>query len=451
MRHSQRISVIGAGLAGSEAAWQIAESGIAVDLFEMRPIRKTEAHSSDRFAELVCSNSLGSDSPNAASRILKDELTHLNAFVLAAARKHRVPAGASLAVDRALFSDEITKRLESHPLVTIRREEVTQIPKSDLCIIATGPLTSPDLATQLKALAGGDALYFYDAISPIVSTESLDKTAMFAASRYDKGDPDFLNIPLTQEQYETFVDELNKAEVVLAHDFEEERYFESCLPIETIASRGKLTLAFGPMKPVGLNDPKTGKRAYAVIQLRAENKYLTAYNLVGFQTKMKYKEQERIFRSLPGLKDAEFLRLGSMHRNTYLDSPKVLLPSLQLKSAAHVLVAGQITGCEGYLESSATGLLAGLNACRLLKGEAPLILPETTMLGALIAAITDPARVPFQPMNVNMGLFPPLGVVQKFKDKQKRNAAYAERSQGDLNVWMNLPETKIVRQAIAGA
>ncbi len=437
MRHSQRVVVIGAGLAGSEAAWQIASQGIEVDLYEMRPTRHTEAHTTSGFAELVCSNSLGSNSPNSASRILKEELTQLGAFVLAKAFENSVPAGASLAVDRQKFSDKITQTLESHPKITVRREELAEIPRSSCVVIASGPLTSPALAKDLTSLAGTDSLYFYDAISPIVSTESLDQNEMFTASRYGKGEPDFLNIPLTQAQYENFVEKLIQAEVVLAHDFEEEKYFESCLPIETLASRGKLTLAFGPMKPVGLTDPKTGKRAFAVIQLRAENRFLTAYNLVGFQTKMKYKEQERIFRELPGLRNAEFLRLGSMHRNTYLDSPRVLTGSLQLRNEPGLFIAGQITGTEGYLESSATGLLAGLNAARHLQGKEPLVLPNKTILGALVEAITDPKRSPFQPMNVNMGLFPPLGETQKFKDKQKRNAAYAGRSKQELSLWLS--------------
>jgi len=432
MSVASKITVIGAGLAGSEAAWQIASRGIPVDLWEMRPQRMTEAHTGPKFAELVCSNSFGSDSPHAASRILKDELARLGAFVLSTARTYRVAAGASLAVDRELFSQAITEALESSPLVTIRREELSRIPEG-IVVIATGPLTSPALSEELARVVGSSSLYFYDAISPIVSSESLDMSRLFLANRYDKGDTaDFLNLPLTREQYDMLVADLLSGDVVLPHDFEKEKYFEGCMPIEALAARGPKTLAFGPLKPVGLVDPKTGKRAYAVIQLRAENNYRTAYNLVGFQTKLKYKEQERIFRKLPGLEQAEFLRLGSMHRNTYLDSPRVLSPTLQLKNEPRVLVAGQLTGTEGYLESSATGLWAGLNAARLSAGLEPLVAPATTMLGALLATISDPTRKNFQPTNSNMGILPPLeGQVRR--DKAERNAAYAARSEETLN------------------
>jgi len=422
----QKVIVIGGGLAGSEAAWQLAEGGVSVDLYEMRPVRNTEAHTTDQLAELVCSNSFGSESPNAASRILKDELEMLGGFILNQARLARVPAGASLAVDRDVFARAITATLEKHPLITLHREEITEIPDDEIVIVATGPLTSSSLAASLGKLIGQQSLYFYDAISPIISTESLDLNQMYRGSRYGKGEPDFLNIPLTKEQYEAFVKDLTEAEVVMAHDFEKEKYFESCMPIETIAARGPMTLAFGPMKPVGLEDPRTGQRPYAVIQLRTENRHFTSYNLVGFQTKMKYKEQERVFRKLPGLESAEFLRLGSMHRNTYINSPQHLGPTLQLRNHPHVFVAGQLTGTEGYLESSATGFIAGTNALRLCRGESLATLPPETILGALLLTISDPTRVPFQPMNVNIGLFPPLGV--RVKNKQERNAAHAERS-----------------------
>lgn len=435
MRHKE-VVVVGGGLAGSEAAWQLASRGVPVRLCEMRPTKKTEAHSTADLAELVCSNSLGSLSDNSASRILKDELTRLNAFVLAKAFENAVPAGASLAVDRLLFSREITKAIEEHPMIKIERNEITELPTEGVVIVATGPLTTKPLCEQLIRLTGSQSLYFYDAISPIVSLESLDLEKMYYASRYGKGDPDFLNIPLDKEQYFSFVEELTQAEVVMAHDFEEERYFESCLPIETIASRGKLTLAFGPMKPVGLEDPKTGRRPFAVIQLRTENRFRTAYNLVGFQTKMKYGEQQRLFRQLPGMEEAEFLRLGSMHRNTYIDSPRVLKATLQLRADSRIFIAGQLTGTEGYLESSATGWLAGFNAARVSKGEEPVALPPETMLGGLLATITDPLRTPFQPMNANMGILPPNEPAPKKRDKAQRNLAFSTRSQSTLGKWM---------------
>jgi methylenetetrahydrofolate--tRNA-(uracil-5-)-methyltransferase len=430
------IHVIGAGLAGSEASYQIAMRGIPVVLHEMRPQKMTEAHATSQFAELVCSNSFGSISPNSASRILKDEIKALGGFVLSVAESIAVPAGASLAVDRLKLSQIITETLEKHPLVTIKREEVTEIPKDEITVLATGPLTSQNLIQSLKPIFGDNSLYFYDAISPIVSTDSLDLEKLYYANRYDKGETkDFLNIPLTEEQYNTLVDDLLSGDVVLPHNFEEEKYFESCMPIEAIAARGRKTLAFGPMKPVGLNDPKTGKRPFAVVQMRTENIYKTAYNLVGFQTKLKYKEQERIFRKLPGLEQAEFLRLGSMHRNTYIDSPRLLHSSLQLKSQPQVFMAGQLTGTEGYLESTATGLMAAVNATQFYQDRPCFILPEKTMLGALLNTITDPNRVSFQPMNVNMGLLPPLESFSG-KDKKVKNALLSERSQGELKSWI---------------
>ncbi len=429
------IHVIGGGLAGSEATFQIAMRGIPVILHEMRPTQKTEAHTTSQLAELVCSNSFGSVSPNSASRILKDELKELGAFVLSVAESAAVPAGASLAVDRTKLSEIVTATLGQHPLVTIERQEVTELPTDAITIIATGPLTSSKLIQSLQPIFGDNSLYFYDAISPIVSTDSLDLNKLFYANRYDKGDTkDFLNIPLSEEQYNTLVDDLLSGEVVLPHNFEEEKYFESCMPIEAIAARGRKTLAFGPMKPVGLTDPTTGKRPFAVIQLRTENRHKTSYNLVGFQTKLKYKEQERIFRKLPGLESADFLRLGSMHRNTYIDSPRLLDSSLSLRKNQRVFVAGQLTGTEGYLESTATGLLAGINAAQLYLDRPSYELPETTILGALLQTITDSNRTNFQPMNVNMGLFPPL---ENFsgKDKKEKNRLLAIRSKNSLDEW----------------
>lgn len=423
------VRVIGAGLAGSEAAWQLAEAGVAVELHEMRPVKMTEAHTTAKFAELVCSNSFGSDTPHHASHILKEELRVLGAFVLSIARKHQVPAGSSLAVDRETFASEISETLSRHPKITIHHNELCEIPPNGITIVATGPLTSASLCRSLADTIGTGSLYFYDAISPIVSAESLDFDKLFFANRWGKGDsPDFLNLPLTQEQYNALVDDLLTGDCVLPHEFEEEKYFEGCMPIEAIAARGRQTLAFGPLRPVGLNDPKTGKRAHAVIQLRTENKYKTAYNLVGFQTKLKYKEQERIFRKLPGLENAEFLRLGSMHRNTYLDSPRVLTPGLALKKRPEVFIAGQLTGTEGYLESTATGYVAARNALNLLQGKPEWLPPAETMLGSLLRAITDESKESFQPINSNLGILPPAAINFK-KDKAKRNAYYAEVSQ----------------------
>lgn len=438
MHQTKKVTVIGGGIAGSEACWQLAQQGVEVHLYEMRPVKPTEAHQTDHFSELVCSNSFGSDAALSASRILKDELSALGSFTLQVARKHAVPAGASLAVDRVLFAKEITERLAGHPKIKIHREEVIEIPTDGIVILATGPLTSPKLTQSLTELLGSHSLYFYDAISPIVATDSLDFSQIFYANRYDKGDTaDFLNIPLSKEQYDRFIHEITHGEVVLPHDFEEEKYFEGCMPIEAIASRGHQTLAFGPMKPVGLRDPKTGKQPYAVIQLRAENRHKTAYNLVGFQTKLRYKEQERIFKTLPGLQSAEFLRLGSMHRNTYINSPEHLMPTLQLKKNPDVFLAGQLTGTEGYLESSAGGLVAGLNAARLVNGQPLLRLPNTTLLGALLESITDPQRKNFQPCNVNMGLFPPLENGSP-KDKKQKYHLFAERSQQSLKLFSQI-------------
>ncbi|MCB0405513.1 MAG: methylenetetrahydrofolate--tRNA-(uracil(54)-C(5))-methyltransferase (FADH(2)-oxidizing) TrmFO [Bdellovibrionales bacterium] len=438
MRHSG-VTVVGAGLAGAEAAWQIASRGVRVDLYEMRPSRMTEAHVTPGFAELVCSNSFGSLSAYSASNLLKEELDKLGGFVLSVAREFEVPAGASLAVDRVKFSEKITNSLQSLPNVYVHREEIREVPASGVVVLATGPLTSSDLAASFCSLVGQDSLYFYDAISPIVLFDSLDTSQMFFGSRYGKGNPDFLNVPLSKEQYEELIYDLTHGEVVGAHPFEKEKYFESCMPIEVLASRGPKTLAFGPLKPVGLEVPQTGKRAYAVVQLRKENKFGTAYNLVGFQTKLKYGEQLRVFRKLPGFAEAEFLRLGSLHRNTFIDSPRLLAPTLQLRKEPRVFVAGQLTGTEGYLESSATGLLAGLNCVRLLEGQVPLRLPVDTMLGGLLGSITDREKKNFQPMNSNIGVLPPLENLPKTvkRDKQARNAAYTQRALDSLEGWLN--------------
>lgn len=436
MKATNRVMIVGGGIAGSEAAWQLAQRGIGVDLYEMRPVKPTAAHQTEHFSELVCSNSFGSDVLTSASRILKDEIAAMGSLVISAARECSVPAGASLAVDRNKFSNLITHLISSQPSINIFRQEVTELPRDRIVILASGPLTSAALSDSLTKLLGASSLYFYDAISPIVEADSLDLSQMYFANRYDKGDSaDFLNIPMTETQYEELVSDLLSGEVLLPHDFEEEKYFEGCMPIEVLASRGRRTLAFGPMKPVGLRDPRTGKLPHAVIQLRAENRYKTAYNLVGFQTKLRYKEQERIFRKIPGLAQAEFLRLGSMHRNTYIDSPKHLRPTLQLKNNPLTFIAGQLTGTEGYLESAAGGLVAGINAAQLMLGLDTLTLPSTTMLGALLFAITDETKTQFQPMNANMGILPPEEG-PKTRDKKVRYHNYANRSQRDLVSWL---------------
>ncbi|MBI4403245.1 MAG: methylenetetrahydrofolate--tRNA-(uracil(54)-C(5))-methyltransferase (FADH(2)-oxidizing) TrmFO [Deltaproteobacteria bacterium] len=430
---NEKIIIIGAGLAGSEAAHQIASAKIPVELYEMRPHVMTGAHSTDYFAELVCSNSLGSNAPLTGSGILKEELSCLGSFILKIARDCQVPAGASLAVDRSQFSQRVTSELTKNPLITIKRQEISELPRDGIVVVATGPLTSTSLATDLTKIMGRDSLYFYDAISPIVSADSLDPQKMFWASRYGKGGADFLNIPFSQQQYESFVDDILAGEVVSPHAFEENKYFESCLPVEVLAHRGRLTLAYGPMKPVGLTDPTTGRWPFAVIQLRAENQQRTAFNLVGFQTKLKHSEQERIFRKIQGLEKAEFLRLGSVHRNTFIHAPTQLLPTLQLRACPQVLVAGQLTGTEGYLESVASGLTAGINAVRLLSGQSLIYPPEKTMIGALLAKITDPACSNFQPMNANFGILPPLEG-QISRDQKK--VVFAERARHAMGEWV---------------
>jgi methylenetetrahydrofolate--tRNA-(uracil-5-)-methyltransferase len=403
----QFVNVIGAGLAGSEAAWQLAQRGVAVRLFEMRPVRMTEAHQTGGFAELVCSNSLRNDSLETAVGVLKEEMRRLGSLVIAAADHSRVPAGAALAVDRDGFSESITAVLESHPKVTVVREEVSAIPASTT-IIASGPLTSPALGEALNQLIGPRNLYFYDAIAPIVTAESVNMDRAFKASRYDKGGDDYINCPMTEAEYNAFIDAVLAAEKVAAHPFEKPVYFEGCMPIEEMARRGRQTLAFGPMRPVGLADPRTGENAYAVVQLRQDDHEGRLFNMVGFQTKMTYPEQRRVLRMIPGLERAQFVRLGSLHRNTFIDSPRLLRPTLQLQAREELFVAGQMTGVEGYVESAATGLLAAINAGRYLNAAPCLIPPPATALGSLIAYITDSARRDFQPMNANYGLMPPL-------------------------------------------
>lgn len=427
----QQVVVIGGGLAGSEAAWQIAQRGIPVHLYEMRPVRATEAHRTDGFAELVCSNSLRSASLEAAIGLLKEEMRRLGSLIMTAADAARVPAGLALAVDREMFSRHITDTLTAHPLIDVRREEGQSLP-SGVTVVASGPLTSPTLAEQLRSLFGSEYLYFYDAISPVVTAESINLDIVFRASRYDHGGDDYLNCPLTRKEYYRLVDEMLAAEKMPEKDFERCIYFEGCLPIEEMARRGKDTLAFGPMKPVGLLDPRTGERPYAVVQLRQDDRAGTLWGLVGFQTKMTYPEQRRVFRMIPGLEKAAFVRLGSLHRNTFIDSPRLLKPTLQFKGRDDLFFAGQMIGVEGYLESAAAGLLAGLNAGRLMKNEPLLIAPPTTSLGAMLNYVTSDERKEFQPMNTNYGLFPPLA--RRLRGREKK-AALAERALHDLAEW----------------
>jgi methylenetetrahydrofolate--tRNA-(uracil-5-)-methyltransferase len=427
----QFVTIIGAGLAGSEAAWQLACRGILVRLYEMRPVCPTEAHKTDGFAELVCSNSLRSSSLEAAIGLLKEEMRRLGSLVMAAADATRVPAGLALAVDRELFSRYITEALTTHPFIELHRAEVQTLPQG-VTIIASGPLTSPALSEQLRMLFGGEYLYFYDAISPVITAESINDEITFRASRYDHGGDDYLNCPLTRAEYYHLVDEILAAEKAPEKDFERCIYFEGCLPIEEMARRGKDTLAFGPMKPVGLTDPRTGERPYAVVQLRQDDRASTLWGMVGFQTKMTYPEQRRVFRMIPGLENAQFVRLGSLHRNTFIDSPRLLRSTLQFRGRDDLFFAGQMIGVEGYLESAAAGLLAGLNAGRMVSGEPLLVAPPTTSLGSMLIYVTSDERKDFQPMNTNYGLFPPL--TRKLRGREKK-AALAERALRDLAAW----------------
>ena len=420
-----RATVVGGGLAGCEAAWALASRGIEVTLVEMRPLASTPAHRTDLLAELVCSNSFKSTDTSNAHGLLKAELRLLGSVLLRCADESRVPGGAALAVDRTVFATRATGLLRSHPLVRLVREEATALPEPG--IVATGPLTSDALAAALAARLGGEALAFWDAIAPIVGADSLDRSRLFAASRYGKGEgDDYLNAPLTAAEYEAFVTALTAADRYAGHDFEAVPYFSGCLPVEEMAARGRETLRFGPMKPVGLADPATGRAPHAVVQLRREDVAGQMWNLVGFQTRLRTGEQQRVFRMIPGLEAAEFLRFGSIHRNSYLNSPAHLTPWLALRDAPTTLVAGQLTGVEGYTESLATGLLAGINLSRLLRGLEPALPPPTTMLGALMAYLRDADPGGFQPMNANFGLLPPLE--PRERDRAKKKALLAARA-----------------------
>ncbi len=435
---SPDLIVIGGGLAGCEAAFQAAERGLRVALYEMRPQRSTPAHRTDQLAELVCSNSLGSNLPDRAQGLLKNELRALGSLLLRCADQAAVPAGGALAVDRQVFAEAVSAAIEGHPRIRVIREEVTRVPQTP-CVIASGPLTSEALSADIARLIGGDSLYFYDAISPIVDASTIDMAVAFRASRYGRGEDeagDYINCPMTRDEYEAFVDALLSAETYPLHDFEREdpRFFEMCLPIEQIARRGREALAFGPLRPIGLRDPRTGKRPYAVVQLRQDNLAGTLYNLVGFQTNLKWGEQERVFRLIPGLANAEFLRHGQMHRNTYINAPRLLEPTLQFRERADLFFAGQITGVEGYVGNIGTGWLAGVNAARLLKGEPLLILPQTTMLGALCWYVTHAEAGKFEPMKANYGILPPLE--HPPRGKRERAAAYSQRALRDLMAYM---------------
>lgn len=424
------ITVVGAGLAGAEAAWQIARQGIKVHLYEMRPVKMTPAHHTQDFGELVCSNSLKGAGLDNAAGLLKEEMRRLNSLLIHVADKHAVPAGGALAVDREKFSQEITRTLENHPLIKVHREEVKEIPQGEIVIIATGPLTSDDLAEEIQKLTGEESLAFYDAAAPIVTLESIDLNKAFWASRYDKGDPDYLNCPMTEEEYKIFYEELCKAERAEVKGFEKGKVFEGCMPVEVMAARGEKTLTFGPLKPVGLVDPRTGKRPYAVVQLRKENLDGTLMNMVGFQTNLKWGEQKRVFRLIPGLENAEFVRYGVMHRNTFLNAPKVLNGDYSLKKNPNLFFAGQITGVEGYVESIASGLVAGLNAVRRLQKSPTLIFPEETALGALARHLEGSPSVDFQPMSINYGLLPPLE--KRIKAKREKNLKISQRALAKL-------------------
>jgi methylenetetrahydrofolate--tRNA-(uracil-5-)-methyltransferase len=419
------VTVVGAGLAGSEAAWQIAESGVHVKLYEMRPTKQTPAHHTDKFAELVCSNSLRANSLTNAVGVLKEEMRRFESVIIGAADKCAVPAGGALAVDRHEFAQYVTDAVRNHPLIEVMTEEVSEIPDG-IVVIATGPLTSPALSERLKSLTGEEYLYFYDAAAPIIEKDSIDMEKVFVASRYDKGEAAYLNCPMSEEEFNRFYDALIEAEAVPLKDFEKEIFFEGCMPIEVMAKRGRQTMLFGPLKPVGLIDQRTGKQPYAVVQLRQDNSAATLYNIVGFQTHLKWPEQKRVFSMIPGLENCEIIRYGVMHRNTFINSPKLLKPTYQYKDRDTLFFAGQMTGVEGYVESAASGLLAGLNAARLAKGEELLVLPPETIMGSMARYITTTDPNNFQPMNANFGLVPELE--KRIRNKREKNEKLAERA-----------------------
>ena len=441
------VTVIGAGLAGCEAAYTVAQQGIPVTLWEMKPEKYTPAHRHGGFAELVCSNSLKARRIESAAGLLKEEMRRLGSLCVPVAYGCAVPAGGALAVDRDLFSAEITRRIKAHPLITVKQGEVTSIPEDGVVIVATGPLTSEPLANAIADLCGG-GLSFYDAAAPIVTADSVDMNSAFRASRYDReesGEGDYINCPLNKEEYEAFHAALIEAETAPLHEFDKLHVYEGCMPIEVLAKRGSDSIRFGPMKPVGLRDPHTGHRPWAVVQLRAENAEGTLYNLVGFQTNLKFPEQKRVFGMIPALKDAEFMRYGVMHRNTFLNAPELLDASFLMKSRPNLLFAGQMTGVEGYMESAAAGIMAGINACRMVRGQEPFILPRDTMMGALAAHVSTP-NADYQPMGANFGILPTLEI--HIRDKKMRYAALAQRALDSLDrVMAGMPETIVAEES----
>ena len=421
-----KITVIGAGLAGCEAAMQIANRGIAVDLIEMKP-QKTPAHKSDNFGELVCSNSLKASRVDSAAGLLKEEMRKFSSICMESAEKCSVSAGGALAVDRNDFSGYITKKIKSHPNINVINRVVTELPKDGITVVATGPLTDGELAKNVSEITGSENLSFYDAAAPIVTRESIDFSVAFFASRYGKGTDDYINCPMNKEEYTEFYNALINAESAVLSEFDKPiTVYEGCMPVEILAKRGEDSIRFGPLKPVGLKDPRTGHRPWAVVQLRSENKEGTLFNLVGFQTNLKFPEQKRVFSLIPGLKNAEFMRYGVMHRNSFINSPKLLNHDLSLKENPNIFFAGQLSGVEGYMESASSGIIAGINAVKRLKNEPPLILPKYTMIGALLGYITDETVTNFQPMGANFGIIPPLE--EPIKDKRERYAAFANRS-----------------------
>ncbi len=420
------VTVIGAGLAGSEAAWQIAQAGVRVRLYEMRPVRMTPAHHTGQFAELVCSNSLRANAITNAVGLLKEEMRRLNSLIIHRADAHAVPAGGALAVDRDGFCGAVTNALHQHPLVEVISEEVQSIPQEGIVVLATGPLTSPALSADLQALTGQEYFYFYDAAAPIIEKDSIDMDKVYLASRYDKGEAAYLNCPMDEQEFNRFYEALVTAECAPTKDFEKEIFFEGCMPIEVMATRGKDTMRFGPLKPVGLIDPRTGKQPHAVIQLRQDNAAGTLFNIVGFQTHLKWGEQKRVFQLIPGLENCEIVRYGVMHRNTFINSPQLMRPTYQLKSRDTLFIAGQMTGVEGYVESAAAGLIAGQNAARMAKSEPLLVYPQETMIGSMAHYITHAEAKHFQPMNANFGLLPDLG--ERIKNKKLKYERYAERA-----------------------
>lgn len=431
-----KLCVIGAGLAGCEAAWQIAQAGVPVELIEMKPKKFSPAHKNEDFAELICSNSLKADRVGSAAGLLKEEMRRLNSLLMQCADASRVPAGGALAVDRGEFARLATEKIKAHPLITVKNEEAEAIPEDGVVIVATGPLTSGGLAEDIARRCGG-YLSFFDAAAPIVTAESLDMEHCFAASRYDKGGDDaYLNCPMDKEEYERFHEALVSSERAPIHDFDVQnpKVYEGCMPIEVMAQRGRDTVRYGPLKPVGLRDPKTGRRPWAVVQLRRENAEGTLYNLVGFQTNLKFGEQKRVFGMIPGLQHAEYARYGVMHRNTFLNSPKVLNTDFSTKENPNLYFAGQITGVEGYMESASSGILAGKNAVRRLAGKEPLLFPETTMIGALSRHVGESVSQDFQPMGANFGVLPPIA--GKYRDKRDRYGALAERALRDFDAYL---------------